>query len=130
MRLLPSSEISRLPSGSCRMPTGRPHTSRRSGPSIQPVRTSRMAPEGFPSLKGMKAMDWPTRLERFHDPWKARKAPPWYSLGNCLPDRKSTRLNSSHANISYAVFCLKKKKANKDYKQNTQRTSLEHICDT
>src|SRR5438445_7394712 len=28
-------------------------------------------------------------------------------------DRKSTRLNSSHANISYAVFCLKKKKNNK-----------------
>src|SRR3712207_8329320 len=26
------------------------------------------------------------------------------------PDRKSTRLNSSHANISYAVFCLKKKR--------------------
>src|SRR3712207_7799376 len=31
-----------------------------------------------------------------------------------LQDRKSTRLNSSHANISYAVFCLKKKK-NKEY---------------
>src|SRR3712207_7226164 len=28
-----------------------------------------------------------------------------------LEDRKSTRLNSSHANISYAVFCLKKKKS-------------------
>src|SRR3712207_7226809 len=28
-------------------------------------------------------------------------------------DRKSTRLNSSHANISYAVFCLKKKKKEK-----------------
>src|SRR3712207_8471603 len=28
-------------------------------------------------------------------------------------DRKSTRLNSSHANISYAVFCLKKKKIKK-----------------
>src|SRR3712207_8862076 len=27
-----------------------------------------------------------------------------------IKDRKSTRLNSSHANISYAVFCLKKKK--------------------
>src|SRR3712207_8473853 len=27
-----------------------------------------------------------------------------------MEDRKSTRLNSSHANISYAVFCLKKKK--------------------
>src|SRR3712207_7607027 len=33
-------------------------------------------------------------------------------------DRKSTRLNSSHANISYAVFCLKKKK--------TQVTGHEH----
>src|SRR3712207_7793201 len=32
-------------------------------------------------------------------------------LNHCAsPDRKSTRLNSSHANISYAVFCLKKKK--------------------
>src|SRR3712207_6982572 len=29
--------------------------------------------------------------------------------GLLRPDRKSTRLNSSHANISYAVFCLKKK---------------------
>src|SRR3712207_7406361 len=29
-----------------------------------------------------------------------------------MEDRKSTRLNSSHANISYAVFCLKKKKQN------------------
>src|SRR2546422_7800068 len=29
-----------------------------------------------------------------------------------LPDRKSTRLNSSHGYISYAVFCLKKKKIN------------------
>src|SRR3712207_7268966 len=30
-------------------------------------------------------------------------------------DRKSTRLNSSHANISYAVFCLKKKNSYLDY---------------
>src|SRR3712207_7467142 len=30
--------------------------------------------------------------------------------GELRSDRKSTRLNSSHANISYAVFCLKKKK--------------------
>src|SRR3712207_8196503 len=34
-------------------------------------------------------------------------------------DRKSTRLNSSHANISYAVFCLKKKKKYKKRKHNT-----------
>src|SRR5438477_9134605 len=35
------------------------------------------------------------------------------SVGNqiqMIPDRKSTRLNSSHMSISYAVFCLKKKK--------------------
>src|SRR3712207_7695451 len=32
------------------------------------------------------------------------------SRGTLPKDRKSTRLNSSHANISYAVFCLKKKK--------------------
>src|SRR3712207_8844030 len=31
-------------------------------------------------------------------------------LYQAIRDRKSTRLNSSHANISYAVFCLKKKK--------------------
>src|SRR3712207_7754694 len=32
-------------------------------------------------------------------------------LARWLKDRKSTRLNSSHANISYAVFCLKKKRS-------------------
>src|SRR3712207_6853545 len=38
-------------------------------------------------------------------PLRRRRAEP-----GLLQDRKSTRLNSSHANISYAVFCLKKKK--------------------
>src|SRR3712207_7625719 len=33
-----------------------------------------------------------------------------HRVDHALRDRKSTRLNSSHANISYAVFCLKKKK--------------------
>src|SRR3712207_6873787 len=36
-------------------------------------------------------------------------------------DRKSTRLNSSHANISYAVFCLKKKK-----KTHTMQSIMQH----
>src|SRR5947209_12292784 len=36
-------------------------------------------------------------------------------------DRKSTRLNSSHANISYAVFCLKKKKEHKNTNSNRQK---------
>src|SRR3712207_7704445 len=33
-----------------------------------------------------------------------------WAISATVVDRKSTRLNSSHANISYAVFCLKKKK--------------------
>src|SRR5258707_4014883 len=37
-----------------------------------------------------------------------RCGPRWLEVG-LQRDRKSTRLNSSHANISYAVFCLKKK---------------------
>src|ERR1035437_9533604 len=36
-------------------------------------------------------------------------------------DRKSTRLNSSHANISYAVFCLKKKKTKKALRDGIER---------
>src|SRR2546430_7864482 len=35
-----------------------------------------------------------------------------------IADRKSTRLNSSHSQISYAVFCLKKKKKNTEYRLN------------
>src|SRR3712207_7341363 len=37
------------------------------------------------------------------------------SVVDVCSDRKSTRLNSSHANISYAVFCLKKKKEYQHY---------------
>src|SRR3712207_7407207 len=40
-------------------------------------------------------------------------------IGEIIQDRKSTRLNSSHANISYAVFCLKKK-------TTVKQESLEH----
>src|SRR2546430_5848461 len=42
-------------------------------------------------------------------------------------DRKSTRLNSSHSQISYAVFCLKKKKKNKSTPTEWSRTSLQHV---
>src|ERR1039458_10476570 len=41
----------------------------------------------------------------------------WPSPGSTLPDRKSTRLNSSHLGISYAAFCLK-----------TQRTETTCTC--
>src|SRR5258707_6592612 len=43
-------------------------------------------------------------------------------------DRKSTRLNSSHANISYAVFCLKKK--TKQQQLTSRDATLSAISDT
>src|SRR5688572_5305078 len=52
-----------------------------------------------------------------HQPARQRRTAALDSL-----DRKSTRLNSSHSQISYAVFCLKKKKKNKQH--NTIRSHL------
>src|SRR5207245_3994088 len=41
-------------------------------------------------------------------------------------DRKSTRLNSSHGSISYAVFCLKKKKTKKRQKRRRHKRTQQH----
>src|SRR5438270_7603670 len=45
-------------------------------------------------------------------------------------DRKSTRLNSSHSQISYAVFCLKKKKHNKTLRKYHQQSEQELAATT
>src|SRR2546422_6353347 len=51
----------------------------------------------------------------------------YVSVNGRSTDRKSTRLNSSHGYISYAVFCLKKKKKTKNRDHDTQkRTRLRH----
>src|SRR3712207_7220784 len=42
-------------------------------------------------------------------------------------DRKSTRLNSSHANISYAVFCLKKKRRTPTRRGGAVRRRPQHV---
>src|SRR5437588_1105969 len=44
-----------------------------------------------------------------------------------IPDRKSTRLNSSHTVISYAVFCLKKKKKNNKQIKKAHKTQNRRI---
>src|SRR5690625_21527 len=44
-------------------------------------------------------------IEQFYDPVKGMFLPDRYIKGTCPSDRKSTRLNSSHVAISYAVFC-------------------------
>src|SRR3712207_8280046 len=46
-----------------------------------------------------------------------------HNLRPMLEDRKSTRLNSSHANISYAVFCLKKKHADEPRDHDNNRNA-------
>src|SRR5689334_23464799 len=51
-------------------------------------------------------------------PWPAR--PERWSAWPRSSDRKSTRLNSSHSSISYAVFCLKKKK------KTNRRVTIQH----
>src|SRR5689334_24816774 len=74
--------------------------------------------------------DLPSSRTRLH-PFQMQSSPPPSSRGEMCPheseafsptpepllplspDRKSTRLNSSHSSISYAVFCLKKKKQHK-----------------
>src|SRR3712207_8076982 len=53
-------------------------------------------------------------------------SPTYYGMcADVKGDRKSTRLNSSHANISYAVFCLKKKKRKKNNNTQLQFTNVK-----
>src|SRR5690606_40577192 len=61
---------------------------------------------GRPVLKGWMA----SRFGRRTDPFTGNVA--FHAGIDFATDRKSTRLNSSHVKISYAVFCLKKKKNN------------------
>src|SRR3712207_6992185 len=49
-------------------------------------------------------------------------------MGPHPQDRKSTRLNSSHANISYAVFCLKKKKYHMASSAYNEDVSVARTC--
>src|SRR3989442_8327564 len=65
----------------------------------------------------------PTRPPRPRTPGPRARRPSWRR------DRKSTRLNSSHVRISYAVFCLKKKELNRrglQAKTNKIRPILAH----
>src|SRR5690625_6998138 len=48
-------------------------------------------------------------------------------LGGYSTDRKSTRLNSSHVAISYAVFCLKKKKKYENLHKSCNRNNTKNI---
>src|SRR2546430_12597540 len=74
---------------------------------------------GAPSLDVRPA----ARLPRAHAPLPNQRAR-HHRSGE---DRKSTRLNSSHSQISYAVFCLKKK--NRSTERASGQTVLTHVTD-
>src|SRR2546429_6752414 len=76
----------------------------------------------FRSLWGRREL-----LERLDSP---RLAPASAQAPDRLEDRKSTRLNSSHGYISYAVFCLKKKKnIDRQYDlQHVKRRDVVHAA--
>src|SRR5688572_31813296 len=50
------------------------------------------------------------------------------TLATMKADRKSTRLNSSHSQISYAVFCLKKKKKMTDKETSIDQNHIYHVA--
>src|SRR2546430_4948728 len=76
----------------------------------------------FPYTTLFRSMQWldeqlapqGTSIEQTIHAEHQRQAAMQVTVGNIITsiDRKSTRLNSSHSQISYAVFCLKKKKKN------------------
>src|SRR5690242_21479868 len=70
----------------------------------------------------------PRSMHRSPCPPRRSPCPPRRSgpQRSARPDRKSTRLNSSHMSISYAVFCLKKKKKNQKHSR-TPSTILHRI---
>src|SRR2546430_10156754 len=67
-------------------------------------------------IRGEAAKDpnWPPKIREFVRTMRAEIVVPFGFVPE-VRDRKSTRLNSSHSQISYAVFCLKKKNEHKRY---------------
>src|SRR5438874_9947369 len=84
--------------------------------------------DALPIYSGRHLLSWRKSRRKCFGHYGAARAAVWSDAGiepddverrrNGRRDRKSTRLNSSHVEISYAVFCLKKKKRNRPLKDN------------
>src|SRR5688572_31616546 len=75
----------------------------------------------FRSIDGVPTADHPWRRS-----FLPRPVPDRLPAMHPKLDRKSTRLNSSHSQISYAVFCLKKKKKTKQITKQKTNTNKTH----
>src|SRR2546429_5798199 len=84
-----------------------PYTTLFRSPHIASARRIGRCPDGPAAAPGGNRGRTPA-----HTPSPTRRDLPAVSTRSCRRDRKSTRLNSSHGYISYAVFCLEKKKIN------------------
>src|SRR3712207_7223146 len=82
----------------------------------------------FPYTTLFRSSPLPTTTQRLrHD--LATADPQRENSALSCEDRKSTRLNSSHANISYAVFCLKKKRIRDTPMETKHSSGLKKISD-
>src|SRR5262245_64956689 len=91
------------------------------------VRRSVRFPDTLRPVFGrLEAVAFHLRIEKL--PVNAEQARRFRSIARApRQDRKSTRLNSSHLGISYAVFCLKKKKKNKHNKKYTKKATRYNL---
>src|SRR2546427_8425485 len=85
--------------------------------------------DALPILLGRRGRERPGRADvEDHDAWPGAElesaAGVEVAQGRVAQDRKSTRLNSSHSQISYAVFCLKKKKKEETH---TAHRTVTHV---
>src|SRR5438067_9364161 len=98
--------------------------------------------ETWPGHVAGRSEEATTQMPHFHRPLRIRStAAPWEgpapahtstpphppSPRTSPEDRKSTRLNSSHVSISYAVFCLKKKIRGKQLRRILRPALLHHL---
>src|SRR5215211_557462 len=85
------------------------------GADVFPATWAAQPPAGGASRCEVLAAARSVRLVRAPEPgeWSPAGSARWPQPGSAASDRKSTRLNSSHTVISYAVFCLKKKNKEK-----------------
>src|SRR2546430_11252722 len=80
----------------------------------------------FPYTTLFRSIVGPARLPEAAYPLEQVHAAILPHVGESRRDRKSTRLNSSHSQISYAVFCLKKKKKKSPVGTSTHSASTPH----